>query len=206
MNRKVNPCQASIRLIEPFNNIDMCQWIIEQCKTDKYNWLLIHSLEGVLWGKFDHDQNLLKFALPNNSSSDQDEVQRSLLQYENIIQLRLFCTSKELFLWRTHDDKLRGRIIEESQSTTNSPFWTLYIDEEHFLWGNDNKKVSSECTQLTEAGKGLEQFVPIEIVESSNNRNKRLKLKIRNYLEEMSDSGQVILSCGRLTDLSLAKE
>ncbi|MBX9692106.1 MAG: hypothetical protein K2Z81_06965, partial [Cyanobacteria bacterium] len=129
MGRKVISCNAVVKLIEPFAIPDVQQWVSEKCRTDGYEWLLIHSLEGTLWGRF--EQGELKLALPTDASPSDDPVASLLLQ-ENIIQLRLFCADKELFLWRTSDGKLRGRVIEDTEDLKNNR-WNLCLDETQLL-------------------------------------------------------------------------
>lgn len=207
MNRKVINCSAKLSLIEPFDpsSDNLAPWLTAQCREHHYQWILIQSLEGVLWGCFEHDA--LKFGGPSEDADVMASRLTSLLDPQNLIQVRSFSDTRELFVWRHKGNTLKGRVISDGENgTSDNARWNLCLDEDQLLWGDSCERVTANGISLLERGKGLQQWLPLSdtLQDLHSGSIPRCKLNVRHYLEECPESGQIVFVCGRLKGLAIA--
>ncbi|NEQ36903.1 MAG: TIGR03984 family CRISPR-associated protein [Okeania sp. SIO3I5] len=166
----------------------LIDWIQEQAKENKFDYLLAHAEDGVIWGKFENGKLMTSNqAFPNEALPE--------LRLETLQQCRIFGEKGEVLLWQT-DRGWYARLIQD-----NSNF--EYIPEEQILWGTKKDKELNGFTFLTDGSEGLKHAVPltgITFKNDSENLYRPLRLLIHHYID-YDDSGIAKIVLSRLVSL-----
>lgn len=176
-------------------------WLEEHAATGRYNWLLAHFDDGVLWGRIDNGV-LQTSSQVAHAHEDDPEVKKALdacpkLRFITLQEARLFSEQAELLLWRDGDNAFHARRIENT-SEENGGEWTMHYDEAQLLWGTHGMPLSNDFTLLWDGAQGLRHIVPIRVVLNENKKIHETKeplLFLRHYLNRESDGmARVVVS------------
>ena len=160
-------------------------------------WLLAHCDDGVVWGKRGRNQGgweLSHVPFPNISPR---------LSEENLQQIRLFGSQREVLIWRT-DNGFRGRVLADTDRITEKSLRPKV--EMHILVGNRLLKGPVDGFSLIGDARGTRHAVPIVCHANDFRVGERtrwpLRMKIRHYLTQEEDTGIVRIAASRLVDLT----
>lgn len=147
----------------------------------KYQYLLAHADDGVVWG-YVEDNKSLKLSSP------------PALRLETLWELRLFGETSEWHVWRVEDQWYASTVTDDEGVSIKA------FDEQYILWGTDpaeGKKPGNGFYPVQEADLGVMHTPPIEI----KNGRHTLKLSVRHYLGH-DETGSVYVKLSRLMGLS----
>lgn len=160
------------------------QWLAQQAQAHGLTYLLIHTDDGVIWGKVDDPGRLTTSA---DAFADLDIPLRAV----TVQQLRLFGEAGELLLWKSGED-FQHRLLTDATAQTN-----VYEDEEHLLWGQGSK-TKDGFTWMEEGAQGFYHAVPLPI-----GQNKEVRVTVRHYIQ-FDSNGQAYIALSRLVSLDPA--
>lgn len=224
--RKIEPHPATARVIA--ENIsekslgDPRKWLEEINRAEKLGakFLLAHAEDGVIWGKFDDDGNLLtsfeasaEFYAEGQLKADAPELAgwgRAQLRKETLWQARIFGENAELFLWRDGDNLFHARVIVDGNASADKDDATYQdaFDEPQILWGTDAKELDNGFTLMTDGAQGMRHAAPkhVESVKEQKDASKEslrpLRLVVRHYL---ANEDLARIAASRLVNLEVAK-
>lgn len=167
--------------IAPQLNID---WMQEQAREYKLDYLLAHADDGVIWGRFAKDRL--------HTSHDVAPDVSPPLRPETLQQCRLFGPEAELLLWKDATG-WHGRLAQEEPGDD-------FLDEAHLLWGTKAAPQEGGFTLLTEGLQGLRHAVPKDVRQPVLDR-RSLRLLVRHTLAQDVD-GCVHIQASRLMGFS----
>lgn len=180
--------------IEP--QVDLTAWLQTQAKTYNCQWLLAHSLDCVIWGKFEHTKLQL--------GCDPQK-----LRFETLQQCRIFGSAAEVLLWSNASSWQAVAITDPADPTE-------YIDEWQMLWGiaGEPSKTLSGFTTLTDGIQGMQHTLPLLFepqdryfgqVDDQQPKHRPARLLVRHILDFDPNTAAAYIRASRLVELS-AKE
>ncbi|GAA5530187.1 CRISPR-associated protein Csx19 [Herpetosiphon gulosus] len=199
-------------------SIDQHSNLIEWLKTqaERYNcqWLLAHSLDCVIWGKFEQSKLLLG-------------CDSAKLNFETLQQCRIFGLAAEVSLWHNGSNWQATVIKDPTDPTdpTDPAESDNYIDEYQMLWGTKIPDPAEQefapppgFTTLADGIQGMQHtlplvfepqeryFGPIIVKNATQQPNHRpARLLVRHILDFDPNTGAAYIRASRLVELS-AKE
>jgi len=171
----------------------------EGCDALEFEWLLVHCQDGVTWGRFDQEGG--KWCMGSDVPPDISPPVRS----ERLLEFRVFGQTAEVLIWKS-DKGLLGRILVDQRTGMTAPKPPVYLspsDESRVIRGDNILEVFDEhgFTRITD-GTGAEQVVPVtlhgETIAEHHSQPVLLRLIVRHYYEQDSDSGAVRVAVTRL--------
>jgi CRISPR-associated protein (TIGR03984 family) len=165
------------------------QWLKQQARTHKLNWLLAHADDGVIWGRLQEDGL-------HTSSHVAPDISPPLRAI-TLQQCRLFGKEGELLLW-SNDAGWHVRLLADGPNAGES------FDEEQIVWGTEAKPLADGFTLLREGAEERLHAVPLS-TDSSAAESRRIRLQVRHYLEYDEVDGEARISASRLVDLVVLK-
>jgi CRISPR-associated protein (TIGR03984 family) len=165
----------------PNKVLDPIAEINDQLKGGKFEYLLAHADDGVIWGIVINENLTL-------SSEYFPEISPKL-RSETLREVRLFGQKGEWFLWQTANG-LQSREIIEGQGEEGET-----ISESLILWGTDCEETRGKFSLVREADMGIRQALPMPW----NGRHKN-RLLYKHYLDYDKNSVAYI-KLSRLVDL-----
>lgn len=181
--------------LEISDNVDLKAWIEEkakelekQAKDNKFNYLLAHADDGIIWGKFQNGGLI---------TADSIFPQFPKLHPATLQQCRIFGNKSEVMIWKT-DGGFKARLIQDDHLEKDD-----YISESQILWGTHGEKHQEDFTLLWDGSQGLKHAVPftdIELEENGKLKNK-VRLIVHHYID-YDDSGVARIYLSRLVDLT----
>ena len=162
---------------------DPCAEIVEQSSTGRYQYLLAHADDGVIWGYIDKGKLVL--------SSDPDAFKEisPQLRNETLWEARLFGENEECFLWSA-EDSWWSREITDGQGEEGEAFIESLI-----LWGTDlDGQVKRQFSPMREADLGIRHSPPTQWEDRHKTR-----LRVKHYLD-YDEGGVVYIFLSRLVD------
>ncbi|HEY9803121.1 MAG TPA: CRISPR-associated protein Csx19 [Leptolyngbyaceae cyanobacterium] len=191
-------CKPLDDIQEISDTINLRKWLKAKVQSSEYNlkYLLAHAEDGVIWGNFDSQGNLITATEPENLFP---EYQLPVFRYETLQQCRVFGDNTEIMFWRT-DDGLRAIAIKDNQNTE-------YITEKHILWGTQAEQVKDNFTLVSDGSQGLRHAVPLTGIEFNPNQtlHRPLHLEVRNYIDDDETTGLARIYLSRLVSLKSRK-
>ena len=186
-----NPEVKLIPISEKFDTVSLKEWMEKQAKEHKLNYLLAHAEDGVIWGKFDG-------ARLTTSGDVFDQLAK--LRSQTLQQCRMFGDKCEVMLWKIGKD-WKARSIEDTNNQDCLP------DEHQILWGTKAEKEKDGFTLVADGQEGLNHAVPLVSIsfDQSKNLYRPLRLTVRHYLYEETNTGVVRVYLSRLVDLTKEK-
>lgn len=174
-------------------------WLEQKNRAEKIGakFLLAHAEDGVIWGKFDENGNLITSfeASKDAKAEDVKGWGRAQLRQETLWQARIFGDDAELFLWRDGDGLFHARVIAEgnAQAAEGGMSFQDAFDEPQILWGTDTKELSDGFTLMTDGAQGMRHAAPIKVTSVPDESVRPLRLMVRHYLANQ-DFAQVAAS------------
>lgn len=186
---------------------NLLAWLQTQAKTYNCQWLLAHSLDCVIWGKFEQHELLL--------GGD-----AAKLNFETLQQCRIFGLEAEVLLWHNGSSWQAVAITDPTDPEH-------YINEWQMLWGTKIPDPAEQefapppgFTTLTDGIQGMQHTLPLlfepqeryfgpivvkshETIQQPNHRPARLL--VRHILAFDPNTGAAYIRASRLVELS-AKE
>jgi len=140
-------------------------WLVNMAEEHKLVYALAHADDGVMWGRFS-----------GSAWAWSGDVFKSVsppLNWDRLLDMRLFGSTAEVFVWR-EESGLKGRLITEEVGGEEKPL--EYFDEPQLLWGYaDRNSVvdTSGFALMREGSQGLVHAPPTEIATEGRiwNRN-----------------------------------
>ncbi len=183
-----NPETIPIPISGKFDTASLKEWIEKKAKDHKLDYLLAHAEDGVIWGKFD-DAIL--------TTSGDVFGQLAKLRSQTLQQCRIFGKTSEVMLWKV-GKYWNARSIDD----TNNP--DCLPDEQQILWGTKAEQEKDGFTVVTDGQEGLKHALPLINIsfDQSKTLYRPLRLSVRHYLTEDSDTGVVRIYLSRLVNLT----
>ena len=167
--------------------------IAEAANTD---WLLAHCNDGVVWGRWDVQQN--RWRLSTVQFPKYGRVS-PLLAEENLQQLRVFGSEREVLVWRT-EGGFTGRVLIEGSGTVRQELQPK--EEKHILVGDRLLAGPVDGFSLVGDARGSRHAVPLLCEEKDFKDGNRtrwpLRLTVRHYFTQNEDTGVVQIAASRL--------
>ncbi|MCP4419886.1 MAG: TIGR03984 family CRISPR-associated protein [Chloroflexi bacterium] len=175
---RIDTAVTAVAITMPFD-----KWLETQGKP--YKWLLAHTYDGVVWGRW-ADGWQLSSGLIDSSPE---------LTADMLLELRLFGPDSELYVWRDGPD-LRARTIVDSPGDE-----VAYYDEPQLLWGTVGKEVGNGFTKLKDGSQGLAHAVPLDSIDFKDENTRPVSLYLRHYVEKDAETGLARVTKSRLLKL-----
>ncbi|MEH1789785.1 MAG: CRISPR-associated protein Csx19 [Nostoc sp.] len=180
------------------NTNDLRQWIKQKVQSSEHNlkYLLAHAEDGVIWGYFDSEGNLIT---PTEPEELFPQCKFPLFRYETLQQCRVFGDSEEIMFWRA-EDGLRAIVIKDNQHSE-------FICEQQILWGTQAEQVRDKFTLVSDGSQGLRHAVPLQNIEFNKTEKlyRPLYLVVRNYIDYEQQTGLARIYLSRLVSLKSRK-
>jgi CRISPR-associated protein (TIGR03984 family) len=148
--------------------------------TGKYEYLLAHLDDGVVWG-YVKDNKSLKVSSPPE------------LRLETLWELRLFGAKSEWHAWRVENQWFACMVTDDEGGTMKA------FDEQYILWGTgpvEGETPEDGFYPVREADLGVMHAPPIKM-----NERHKLKISVRHYLGH-DETGSAYVKLSRLMGLS----
>lgn len=191
MRRRLHQCTAVQSSIKCEGELG--QWLSTQAGQFGLTHLLVHTDDGVHWGKFDSQGRLL-FPRQNPLSSP-----------ITLQTVRSFGESAEVTLWQAENNLWEACVIGEIKppmSNRQPEHFAQAFDEPFILWGTHAEPPQNGFTLMSDGNQGLCHTVPLVLQKQDYTEKKRpLRLRVRHYLRE-DDFGVVYIAASRLVGLS----
>lgn len=191
--------------IDPLEN-ESCRrkldWIAGNGEGDSddagFSWLLAHCHDGVVWGKKpDADNNA--WQLSSKAFPDLCPP----ISSDNLLEMRLFGTHSEILIWRV-EDGFKGRHLKDENDGNIASCMTPF-DEDRILLGNHLMEAKDGFSRVS-TGDGRQQAVPLKcspdcFKNSGGDKIWPLKLTVRHYFEQETETGAVRVAVTRLVNV-----
>jgi CRISPR-associated protein (TIGR03984 family) len=184
-------CKILDDIQEIYDTTSLRKWLKEKVQLQNYNfkYLLAHAEDGVVWGHFDDEGNVITSTEPQELFP---KYQLPVFKYETLQQCRVFSDTAEIMFWRT-ESGLNARVIEDNQNTES-------ITEEQILWGTQAEQVNHNFTLVSDGSQGLSHAVPLTNIKF-HKKHRPLRLVVRHYLDEDETTGLARIYLSRLVSL-----
>lgn len=142
--------------------------------------LLVHALDGVIWGRIKKNDLFLSCDIETGNDHHSPEF-----RWSTITQLRMFSDKSELFLRRTSNRHVITRFISENEKDTE-PDYRMTMSEDYLLWGNYAEPVDSVFSRLEDRRKGFVHFAPVTTDNQITVRAEKSipVIGVRHYVKE----------------------
>ncbi len=168
-------------------------WLQYKAKEQELKYLLAHADDGVIWGKFDQDGNLITANPSKELFPNSEELfpkhNLPVLRSQTLQQCRIFGENAEVMLWKV-GDKFKARLIKDDNNPEHLP------DENQILWGTQREREKNGFTLVSDGSQGLKHAVPLTDIT--------LRLKVRHYID-YDESGMARIYLSRLVHLESVK-
>ncbi|MEH1966537.1 type III-D CRISPR-associated protein Csx19 [Nostoc sp.] len=180
------------------DTVNLRKWLREKVQSSESNfkYLLAHAEDGVIWGYFDSEGNLITATEPEELFP---KYKFPVFRYETLQQCRVFGDSEEIMFWRT-EDGLRAILIKDNQHPE-------FISEQQILWGTQTEQVRNKFTLVSDGSQGLRHAVPLIGIEFDKTQklHRPLSLLVRNYIDYDQKTGLARIYLSRLVSLKSRK-
>lgn len=200
-------CKPHCQLIEDAKKIidteSLYSWLQDKAKDSEYpfKYLLAHAYDGVIWGKFDQNGNLITANPPKDLFPNSVELfpkhNLPVLRSQTLQQCRVFGDKTEVMLWKV-DQTWKARLIKDDDRFSKED----YICEKQILWGTQPEEEPKEgFTLVSDGSQGLKHAVPLTGLTFKDKDYRPLRLKVRHYIDDENDDGVARIYLSRLVDL-----
>jgi CRISPR-associated protein (TIGR03984 family) len=190
MNRReLKKCSSSVRQVEikELNTVaHLTQWLTTQAKSFGCTTLLAHAEDGVIWGRFDKNENEveLRSSYEAELAAQTKEPYSAALHPDTLWQARLFGADAEVLLWREQgvpNAAWQSRVIEDKAG--EDTLFDRYFDEPQLLLGYESTPLGETgFTRMREGSAELVHVLPMDV--NDVDRQHRVKLVVRHYLSK----------------------
>ncbi|MCS6954353.1 MAG: CRISPR-associated protein Csx19 [Bryobacterales bacterium] len=193
---------ATLQSLDPRTCSGIVAWVRGEAAApgiipDDLRWALLHSDDGVTWGRFERERNAWRLS---------DAVKSDLcppVREEWLQQLRLFGPKSEVLIWR-EEGGLWGRILLEEVARCPLDDVLRPSEESRILLGDHViAKLPDDFTHVGDRA-GLQQVLPLS-VSTRDLQARRVRLKVRHYWEQYPASGAVRIAATRLVEVFVAE-
>lgn len=195
---------------------DLRAWLAQQAWPGA-QWLLAHTLEGVVWGRLTRDADdpdaldaPAQIVLGSDIAAFAPSVRGRLIPAQ-LESCHLFGPDGELFVWRD-DDGLHARLYRDRPAAGNGPSESCdYFDEPQLLWGTQTEPAGEQggFTLVSDGVQGLRHAVPLTQIPfdpwDAAQKQRPLRLWVRHYLGRDPQDGTVTIAGSRLLRLDVAR-
>lgn len=193
MQREIRKLQTTaITTALPARLADLRAWLEEQVaehSTLDLRWLLAHCHDGVIWGELREG----KLALSCEAFAERGLA----LRLSTLQQARLFGAGGELLLWPGPQGGWQTTLRRDDMGEK-----TRYFDEQHLLWGTEQRGTQEGFIKIAEGMQGIEHVPPLKHAPSNAKEQKaRARIVVRHYLDEDDTTGMLRVAAGRLMGL-----
>jgi CRISPR-associated protein (TIGR03984 family) len=201
-------CQViSVDTIKENDDKTLINWLQIQAKQYQLKYLLAHGEDGVIWGHFNDNYQLLTA----DTIFDKDifNIDLPKLRLLTLQQCRVFGDLGEVLLWKI-DKNWQARIIQENSSIE-------HISEEQILWGTQKEKGKNGedgekdgFTLLSNGSQGLKHAVPLAGFSNYFNPNQKklyrpVRMLVKHYIKYDDETGLARIFISRLVSLKPRK-
>lgn len=178
-------------------------WLQDKAKEQELKYLLAHADDGVIWGKFDQDGNLITANPSKELFPNAEELfpkyKLPVLRSQTLQQCRAFSDKAEVMLWKV-DLTWKARLIKDDHLSKED-----YICEKQILWGTQSEgEPKEDFTLVSDGSQGLKHAVPLTDITFKDKEYRPLRLKVRHYIDyDQSSVARIYLS--RLVHLESVK-
>lgn len=176
------------------DTINLRKWLQIQVHSSDYQleYFLAHADDGIIWGYFDTDDNLVTPTEPEELFSN---FRFPLFRYETLQQCRVFGKNEEILVWKG-DTGLKARLVKDHDDTK-------FIKEEQILWGTQVEQVKSGFTLVSDGSQGLHHAIPLTDIEFDSSRPlvRPLRLLVNHYIHFSQVTGVARIYLSRLVSV-----
>lgn len=206
---------------------DLRAWLAQRAWPGA-QWLLAHTLSGVVWGRLIHDaptDTAAQLVLGSDIAAFASSVRGRLIP-AHLESCHLFGPDGELFVWRD-DDGLHARLYRDYpvavDPATVDPAAVDpaavdgegeecdYFDEPQLIWGTQAEPEGEQegFTLVSDGAQGFRQAVPwtqipFDPIQAAQ-KQRPLRLWVRHYLGRDPQDGTVTIAGSRLLRLDTAR-
>ncbi|WP_040483717.1 type III-D CRISPR-associated protein Csx19 [Lyngbya aestuarii] len=177
-------------------------WLQYKAKEQELKYLLAHADDGVIWGKFDQDGNLITANPSKELFPNSEELfpkhNLPVLRSQTLQQCRAFGDKTEVMLWKV-DKTWKARLIKDDRLSKED-----YICEKQILWGTQREREKNGFTLVSDGSQGLKHAVPLTDITFQDKDYRPLRLKVRHYID-YDESGMARIYLSRLVHLESVK-
>jgi CRISPR-associated protein (TIGR03984 family) len=166
----------------------LLNWIEKYGEKYKFEYLLAHAEDGIIWGKFDNS----KLKIANNTFPAYCPKLRLL----TLQQCRIFGKSVEILLWKTKQ-KWNARLTQDDPNQD-------FPEEAQILWGTKIELEGEDFTLLADGSQGLKHAVPLKDLSSyfsTDEMYRPIRLIVKHYIDYDNKTGIARISLSRLVSL-----
>lgn len=178
--------------VTPFDKIESHQDLLKNAPQN--GWFIAYLYHRVVIGR------IKEGTLVYYKDHDND------VQLENLFKIRIFNNEREFFAWRTGQKEFKGRLREDHKGTDQE-----VVDAFQIMFGTKAEPLdgASGYSKITE-DRGAEIILPLAemgINDSDiNNMDGRLCVHTRNYIGEITETGQATFEDVRFLEFIKYKE
>ncbi|MEH2169969.1 MAG: CRISPR-associated protein Csx19 [Nostoc sp.] len=180
------------------DTVNLRKWLQKKVQSSGYNlkYLLAHAEDGVIWGYFNPEGNLITATEPEKLFP---KYKFPVFRYETLQQCRVFGDSEEIMFWRT-EDGLKAILIKDNQHSE-------FITEQQILWGTQAEQIKDKFTLVSDGSQGLRHAVPLPTIEFDKTQKlyRPLYIVVRNYINYDPKTGLARIYLSRLVSLKSRK-
>lgn len=191
-------CKVLDDIQEINNTTNLRQWLKQKVISHnyKFKYLLAHAEDGVIWGYFDSEGDLIT---PTEPEKQFKRYEFPVFKYETLQQCRVFGDNAEIMFWK-NDIGFNARIIEDNPDTE-------FIPEEQILWGTQAEQIIDDFTLVSDGSQGLRHAVPITNIDFNRNQQlyRPLRLIVRHYIDFDETTGLARIYLSRLVSVKSRK-
>jgi len=154
-----------------------------------FTWLLAHCRDGVTWGRRENSRWRL--------SSEPFPDLCPAVSRDNLLEMRLFGEKGEIMLWRSDEEFLGRRLVDEPYQPMDWP--TRPEEETRILMGYRLLEGPKQGFSRVTTAEGTQHAVPLECTEKDFTGGRwPLRLRVRHYFEQDPQTGAVRVAASRL--------
>lgn len=173
---------------------DLTEWLFSESAPYDLDFVLVHSIDGVTWGRISDGELLTSHKFRADVSPP--------LHMQTLLELRLFNLERELYLWKgTQAGQWNVRKAEDQQFEVGYEAPDILM-EHHILFGTLGINLGDNFTLLEDGSQGLRQIVPIDATKI-NERNTRPYMQVHHYLETDVETGRTNIVISRLASIEV---
>lgn len=170
-------------------------WLQMKAREYRSSYLLAHTNDGVIWGKF--QKGSFNLVTSGDAFERMPKLKETTLQ-----QCRIFGENAEIMLWRS-DGVWKARLIEDSNLSECN-----FIEDSQIIWGTRPEKVNDKLkfTLVTDGRQGLRHAVPLINIGFRDRQQEEktlyrpIRLLVRHYID-YDDSAIAKIYLSRLVNL-----
>lgn len=186
------------KIAAPVDDDSVLAWLKGQMGEER-PYLLAHTDDGIIWGKW-HEQQLVIANYLGNSQSLREIAPP--LQALTLQQAFIFGLNSQVHLYHDELENWAARRVQENANADVIPESQLLVGDEVIdCWPEQ------EFTHLRDKRQqGLDQVLPIKIDETDIANGKRPRLLVHHFVSYDPQSGEARIGLSRLVNVYLGSE